>query len=112
MGVVMVAIVVMMMMGVGLGALMLGGPSAPAGPDDMDALTVCQQFVEKQLKAPSTAEFSGHIIKNSNPDWTVTGDVDAENAFGVMLRNRYVCNVSVNPDGKTWRLTGLNLADQ
>lgn len=65
--------------------------------DLVDIYTACTELAKRQLKAPRTAKFQpvweavelmgedqkGNII------WT--GWVDAQNAFGVYLRNRFVC---------------------
>lgn len=53
--------------------------------------------VEKQLKAPSTAEFckeyETEIIRNGNT-WSIEGWVDAQNSFGAMLRNDFVVKIT------------------
>jgi hypothetical protein len=60
------------------------------------ARIIAEQSISKQLKAPSTADFSGYSetqvakLKNGGPnDWIVMGFVDAQNDFGAKLRNNY-----------------------
>lgn len=63
-----------------------------AGPDETSAIDVCHHRVEDHLRAPSTAEFSGeNATPLSSKSYTVTGNVDAENGFGAMLRSRWTC---------------------
>jgi len=75
-------------------------PSDPAKrrQDDADAMavTLCQQHIKQRLKAPSTASFPWGYSRNL----THVGDkyiyahyVDAQNSFGAMLRNNFVCTV-------------------
>ena len=74
-------------------------PTAPTQADiDADAIRVCEDFTKKQLKAPSTAKFSGEAVSHSGDSYAVTGDVDSQNSFGAMLRNRYICTVTASGD--------------
>jgi len=58
------------------------------------AKRACKDYVTLQLKAPSTAEFSGaYATRNSDDTWHVTGIVDSENGFGAKVRNVYECDV-------------------
>jgi hypothetical protein len=70
-------------------------------PDPMGAWLDCRSFVEKGLKAPSTAQFPAsnadgvRITHNAVTErWTVIGFVDAQNAFGTMLRQDFECELS------------------
>ncbi len=55
----------------------------------------CERAVTGQLKAPSTAEFSGTTATGSGTAFNVTGSVDAQNGFGAMIRNSFECSVTV-----------------
>lgn len=61
----------------------------------------CQDWVRDRLKAPRTAKFvrgstqTGRLIGGDSTQWLSRGSVDAENAFGAMLRNRYECQARV-----------------
>ena len=73
------------------------------GNDKAAAYTVAQNIVEEQLKAPSTAEFCSikeASITCEDDVWTVTGWVDAENSFGVMLRNEYTVRFKFKSSGR------------
>jgi len=64
----------------------------------------CQEAVEKRLKAPSTASFSGQYettIYEVTPSqrYRVAGYVDAQNSFGAKLRKSYSCTVSTYSSG-------------
>lgn len=86
--------------------------SDPAEPDKYGAQDVCEQFVQKRLKAPSTADFSNTTTTNSGDQWTVEGDVDAENSFGAPIRNRYVCVVKpTDQTGANWELVDISLEE-
>lgn len=77
--------------------------------DGYDAQVACKTFVERQLKAPSTAKFSGLSHSGSGPRWTVTGAVDAENSFGATVRSNWTCTVRISGDEfKLESLTGLS----
>ena len=81
-------------------------------PDDLGAQTVCQTFVERGLKAPSTARFSGESVTSNGTTWTVRGSVDAENSFGARLRMNYVCTVRpADAAGDNWTLVSLTGLD-
>jgi hypothetical protein len=75
--------------------------------DDIGAQVVCQDFVERQLKAPSTADFGDEEVEHiRGPVWEVVGEVDSENSFGAMIRNNYVCRVKFTGDDN-WQLVKL-----
>jgi hypothetical protein len=66
--------------------------------DEISAEVDAKIFVKKMLKAPRTAKFPGmfdprpsvsHLAEDEL--WIVSSYVDAQNVFGAMLRNEYVC---------------------
>ncbi|RTH04555.1 hypothetical protein CSW50_02445 [Thermus scotoductus] len=65
--------------------------------DSVDIYTACTELVSRQLKAPRTAKFqpvweATQIMgKDEKGNIIWVGWVDAQNAFGVYLRNRFVC---------------------
>jgi len=88
-----------------------------ATDDHMHSKIMCQQFVAKQLKAPSTAKFESlgtvAAVKSIEekfshlPDtWDSAGYVDSQNEFGAMLRSSYHCTVQKTGPDK-WRLLEL-----
>ncbi|MDJ0487144.1 hypothetical protein QNA24_12315 [Rhodococcus qingshengii] len=57
----------------------------------------CKEAVTKQLKSPSSAEWSGVETTNTDTagtEWVVVGDVDSQNGFGAMLRNSFGCTAT------------------
>lgn len=72
---------------------------APPEPryDAFQAQVDCEDYVKKNLKAPSTAKFAPHhelnISGKDQGPWTVVGHVDAQNAFGAQIRSTYHCIV-------------------
>jgi len=84
---------------------------------------MCENIVESQLVAPSTAEFASY---NEQQFWTlgensgtyenayrVRGYVDAQNSFGAQIRTYYTCDISYNggewADLRNWTLLDLNM---
>jgi len=77
----------------------------------------CEVFVKDRLKAPSTAKFSNeqaYTLQTQTDAFQVTGDVDAQNGFGAMLRNSFTCDVrrvSVDSSGgEEWNLINLDMS--
>lgn len=58
------------------------------------AISACENSVKAQLKAPSTAKFSGERYTDNDPGWYVTGSVDAQNSFGAAIRSSFSCNLT------------------
>jgi len=54
-----------------------------------DAMEQAKKAVSGSLKAPSTAKWSNVRATQSGCDWRVTGNVDAQNAFGGMMRSSF-----------------------
>lgn len=96
-------------------AAVLAGCSAdpvdPAADDQSTSAEVmCEQFIERELKAPKTAEYSGTKTSKNGAEYTVVGAVDSENALGVALRSEYTCVIRSDGDDK-WTLVDLKLSD-
>lgn len=89
-------------------AICVAKSSGSDGPRVGDAVVACKRFVEERLTAPATADFSGETVTGEGP-FTVTGTVDAENAFGAKLRSTYTCVVRASGDTLVLdSLAGLN----
>lgn len=74
---------------------------AEACADSVMAYTMAKHFVERRLKAPSTADFGSYTdshVTGGNCKFTVSGYVDAQNGFGAKLRNYYVANIRLDPE--------------
>ena len=75
---------------------------------DNEAAYAAQQFVEKQLKVPSSADFDALFkskIARNGKNYTVVGYVESENSFGAKIRSRYVAVIKRNSTG------GVSLID-
>ena len=82
--------------------------------DAVMAWIMCENFVKRNLKSPSTASFGGvfdgdyqdpktHAIHKGGGEYICRGFVDAQNSFGAKIRSQFV--VTVKYDGKTmWNL--------
>lgn len=63
------------------------------------AYNYAEDFVEKRLKSPSTAQFPGvlekdkHIEELGNHKYKITSWVDSQNGFGAMIRSRFSCTI-------------------
>lgn len=83
--------------------------------DTTAAFVMSQTFVKKQLRAPSTAEFpyssaEGVSSRKTAPcKYNVIGYVDAQNAFGAMIRQRYFVEIEYLPGRDVWRLLDLEM---
>jgi hypothetical protein len=75
-------------------------PTDGSGNND-GAIQYCKNQVKDQLLAPSSAKFSNIEASGSGYTLTITGDVDADNAFGAPLREGWTChsNGTVTLDG-------------
>ena len=77
-----------------------------------EAYTAAKFYVNKQLKAPATADFpmyDKNFITHHNDSYTVSSYVDAENSFGVKGRLYYT--VTMERDGKDWTNVNVNLRE-
>jgi hypothetical protein len=98
-------------------ALLAGGGTAiylatrtPA-PDPMAQVTAaCEEAVKQRLKAPATARFSNVTTAPVGYAYRVNGDVDAENGFSALIRNRFTCVVHHDADG--WQAGSVEVGDQ
>lgn len=62
------------------------------------AAYACAEFVKRQLKAPTTAQFPRQgrgVSEVSSGVFEVSGQVDAQNSFGAQLRHGYFCRVKL-----------------
>jgi hypothetical protein len=81
-------------------------------PDKIDAYTMSQIFVEKQLKSPSTAKFpttSHATITKVDSIYSVSCYVDAQNSFGAIIRTYYTAKISFDKKAENWTLRDLKL---
>ncbi len=97
------------------------GGSSSNSPDKVEAWVMAQNFVEKQLKSPGTADYGGvwdGDYQSSDDVVTELGDdkfrvsawVDAENSFGAKIRTYFVCELEYVGDDN-WRCTKLDLLE-
>lgn len=62
------------------------------------ACSAAKEEVKKELKSPSSAKFdvcSDMDISNSGNTWTIKGEVEASNSFGVMIKNTYTVKIKI-----------------
>jgi len=83
------------------------------------AYVMCREYVKQSLKAPRTAKFPGMFeetytsatISLGGNSFRVRSWVDAENSFGALIRNNYVCKVTYTGNDN-WRLDDLQMTGQ
>lgn len=97
-------------LGIAIGAIialaiignLLPEPKKKPGSQGYTAQLMAERFIKGQLRAPTTAEFGGETATHLGEEkYSVTGYVDAQNAFGAKLRSVWTCTVQ-NTDGHTW----------
>lgn len=86
--------------------------------DKTTAFVMSQSFVKKQLRAPATADFpwmsDSEVTVNYLGDCTheVRAYVDAQNAFGAKIRNRYYVKLQNQRGTDTWRALDVQIYGQ
>jgi len=81
-------------------------------PTAADAYYACQDFVDRRLKAPATADYpplSTARVGRMGDRWTVSAYVDSENSFGAKIRDTVWCDMTRTEDG--WRLDDVSIGD-
>lgn len=80
-----------------------------------EAYVMIQADVKRRLKAPATAEFPTRYGKGSRNEndcvYRVVGHVDAQNAFGAVLRNQFRGRIEYFPGDGSWRTLELSVGD-
>ena len=83
--------------------------------DEIMAFVMSESFVEGRLRAPSTADFPSFSSEGVRVTYLgdckhrVSAYVDAQNAFGGIVRTRYVAEVQNELGTDTWRLLSLDM---
>jgi hypothetical protein len=101
-----VLLVILCVLGVGC------SDSSSSGPTKIEAFVMSQSFVEKMLKAPSTADFCSYsdatVTDLGDGRFRVSAYVDAQNSFGAKIRTNYT-SVLKTTDGNRWMLESLHM---
>lgn len=94
-------------------------PRTPPPPKDNSILAygVSKDAIKPYLKAPSTAKFPSIVWNRSDISIRNLGDqkyrvrayVDAQNAFGAMIRNNYSVTVQFFDDGNRYRTSDVSI---
>lgn len=77
------------------------------------AYCMSKEFVEKRLKAPTTAKFASFdesiiVLGEGEDEYIVTSYVDAENSFSAMIRTKYHCLLKYHPTTEEWTLEEIS----
>ena len=91
-------------------------PAANTQPTPHMAAIHCQEHVKSTLKAPATAQFPDRplsAIDAGGGTYIVTSTVDAQNSFGALLRNNWLCKIQHTnghpADASSWTLQSLSI---
>ena len=88
------------------------GTGGGSPPDKMTAYFASEDFVKKNLKAPSTAKFPWFrevVVDDLGAErYRVTAYVDAQNSFGAQIRTNYTCVVK-GEDSLHWTLESIDM---
>jgi hypothetical protein len=80
--------------------------------DEIGAKVACEELIKRDLKAPSTASFSGagetRVEYLGGGTHTVRGWVHAQNSFGASLHSQYVCEVT-RMGNESWQRETISL---
>lgn len=78
-----------------------------------DATSQAQDAIKARLRSPSSASFlSGTTaISHQGCTWTVSGQLDAQNAFGAMIRSSYQVRLR-RLSKQTWVATSTRLSER
>ncbi len=86
--------------------------STPKRTDESStAVVMCEEFVTRRLRSPSTAEFpllDSSFVTETQADFLVRSYVDSQNGFGAMVRTQFECRVR-SKGNKEWELVDLSL---
>jgi hypothetical protein len=105
-GVTILAIVVAVVV---VAALASTGTTSSSNTDPYGAYAVCQQQLEQQMKAPSTADWpalSDVHWAMTDQTFTASGYVDAENSFGAQIRATWTCTAT-HQTGDTYEVSAI-----
>lgn len=93
--------------------------STPVCEQDTTAFVMSQDFVKRQLRSPSTADFpfvnaDGVSVSRITADdgrcaFTVRGYVDAQNGFGATIRQRYTVKLAPDANSSDWSLLDIQM---
>ena len=78
--------------------------------NSIEAFINSQQYVEKQLRAPATAEFPTldfSVRDLGDCKYRVIAYVDAQNGFGALIRTNYSAIMVLQPETDSWTLEEL-----
>jgi hypothetical protein len=87
----------------------------PREAQEWEAWAIAQQFVKRNLKSPSTADFGSlfgdfqssedHVKKIGPNKFKAFGWVDSQNSFGATVRTKWYVELEYYPDTDKWRAT-------
>lgn len=78
------------------------------------AFVMSQNFVKRELRSPTTAQFPRQASATSEIgecQFRVSSHVDAQNGFGAMIRSRYSVDMQFHSGSKTWSAANLSVAE-
>ncbi|WVM88001.1 hypothetical protein UMZ34_16800 [Halopseudomonas pachastrellae] len=107
--------ILLVMIGAAKSLFTNGEPAGTGGDmctDDSYAWAMAQEAVKGQLRAPSTAKFPASPDNHAYGGdcvHAIFGHVDAENAYGATVRQKFDLTMTYDKEVNRWRATGLQL---
>jgi hypothetical protein len=95
---------------IGLCVAVLAACGQTSAGKQVGAYRACERAVGTELKAPSTADYSGYTgstVTNNSGTYHVSGHVDSENSFGAKIRTSFACDL--RDTGDNWDLVHINV---
>lgn len=98
----------------------LNTPSRPVSsePTETQAGIIANNFVERQLKSPKSADFPmfDRVVQKTGPrSFRVVSYVDAQNSFGATIRTRFQCKLTYKggewADSNNWTLDDITFSE-
>jgi hypothetical protein len=86
-----------------------GVPAAPKPPTayekELSAEVYAETYIERLLKAPSTADFcSMNTTDLGDNRWRITSCVDSQNSYGAMIRSNWETTMIYTEDPAGWEM--------
>lgn len=80
--------------------------------EQTQVLDVCHEAAEKQLKDPSSAEYSAEtatLISSTDigGEWKAEGTIRSRNSFGGMAVSSYTCDATYTKSGEEYRASAV-----
>lgn len=77
-------------------------------PDRARAISLCEDNIRDQILTAASAQFSGETYSFGGASWTVTGNLDAQNLNGALIRKTWTCTLTKSGGALSVALASIN----